>query len=88
MAGGARVVERLELAARGFRMAGEEVGAEGAVVERLVVEAITGPADGTDRSRSSLQPDALVVVTGAHDRTLPFPGWELPGVFTGGAAQA
>lgn len=67
---------------------GEEVGAEGAVVERLVVEAITGPADGTDRSRSSLQPDALVVATGAHDRTLPFPGWELPGVFTGGAAQA
>ena len=26
--------------------------------------------------------------TGAHDRTLPFPGWDLPGVFTAGAAQA
>ncbi|WP_406691690.1 FAD-dependent oxidoreductase [Saccharopolyspora sp. ID03-671] len=32
--------------------------------------------------------DALVLATGAHDRVLPFPGWELPGVFTAGAAQA
>ncbi|WP_163510006.1 FAD-dependent oxidoreductase [Fodinicola acaciae] len=34
------------------------------------------------------EPDALVLATGAHDRTLPFPGWDLPGVVTGGAAQA
>ena len=33
-------------------------------------------------------PDALVLATGAHDRTLPFPGWDLPGVYTAGAAQA
>src|SRR5690606_33105706 len=26
--------------------------------------------------------------TGAHDRSLPFPGWDLPGVVTLGAAQA
>lgn len=32
--------------------------------------------------------DALVLATGAHDRVLPFPGWELPGVFTAGAAHA
>ena len=31
---------------------------------------------------------ALVVATGAHDRVLPFPGWDLPGVLTAGAAQA
>ncbi len=36
----------------------------------------------------SLTPDALVLATGAHDRVLPFPGWDLPGVFTAGAAQA
>ncbi|WP_165368236.1 FAD-dependent oxidoreductase, partial [Phytoactinopolyspora endophytica] len=30
----------------------------------------------------------IVLATGAHDRTLPFPGWDLPGVFTAGAAQA
>lgn len=29
-----------------------------------------------------------MLATGAHDRVLPFPGWELPGVFTAGAAQA
>ena len=26
--------------------------------------------------------------TGAHDRVLPFPGWDLPGVLTAGGAQA
>lgn len=31
---------------------------------------------------------ALVLAPGAHDRTVPFPGWDLPGVMTAGAAQA
>jgi len=30
----------------------------------------------------------MSLATGAHDRVLPFPGWDLPGVFSGGAAQA
>lgn len=30
----------------------------------------------------------LVLATGAHDRVVPFPGWELPGVYTAGGAQA
>jgi thioredoxin reductase len=30
----------------------------------------------------------VVVATGAYDRVLPFPGWDLPGVVTAGAAQA
>jgi D-hydroxyproline dehydrogenase subunit alpha len=30
----------------------------------------------------------VVFATGAHDRPLPFPGWDLPGVVTPGAAQA
>jgi hypothetical protein len=29
-----------------------------------------------------------VLAPGAHDRVLPFPGWDLPGVLTAGAAQA
>lgn len=29
----------------------------------------------------------VVVATGAYDRPLPFPGWDLPGVLSGGAAQ-
>ena len=32
--------------------------------------------------------DAIVLAPGAHDRPLPFPGWDLPGVMTAGAAQA
>ncbi len=30
----------------------------------------------------------LVLATGAYDRPLPFPGWDLPGVLTAGALQA
>jgi NADPH-dependent 2,4-dienoyl-CoA reductase/sulfur reductase-like enzyme len=54
----------------------------------VVVHALVGPADGRDRDAHTFHPDALVLATGAHDRTLPFPGWDLPGVFTAGAAQA
>ena len=52
------------------------------------VHVLRGPADGTNRRRHTLEPDALILATGAHDRVLPFPGWQLPGVFTAGAAQA
>ncbi len=52
------------------------------------VHVLRGPADGSGRERHTLEPDALILATGAHDRTLPFPGWQLPGVFTAGAAQA
>ncbi|MBT2517442.1 FAD-dependent oxidoreductase [Streptomyces sp. ISL-90] len=54
----------------------------------VVVHALVGPPDGSDRAARTYRPDALVLATGAHDRTLPFPGWDLPGVFTSGAAQA
>lgn len=47
-----------------------------------------GPADASGARLTVHRPDSLVLATGAHDRTLPFPGWQLPGVFTGGAAQA
>ncbi|MFK0293332.1 FAD-dependent oxidoreductase [Streptomyces sp. NPDC090442] len=52
------------------------------------VHLLSGPADGSGRARHVLDPDALVLAVGAHDRVLPIPGWELPGVFTAGAAQA
>ncbi|SEC52943.1 Thioredoxin reductase [Amycolatopsis tolypomycina] len=57
-------------------------------VEGRRVHVLRGPADGTNRRRHTLEPDALILATGAHDRVLPFPGWQLPGVFTAGAAQA
>ncbi|WP_141575980.1 NAD(P)/FAD-dependent oxidoreductase [Actinomadura sp. WMMA1423] len=52
------------------------------------VHVLRGEADGAERERHVLRPDALVLAPGAHDRVLPFPGWELPGVCTAGAAQA
>ncbi|SEF37447.1 Thioredoxin reductase [Amycolatopsis pretoriensis] len=54
----------------------------------LRIHVLRGPADGSARQRVTLEPDALVLATGAHDRVLPFPGWQLPGVYTAGAAQA
>ncbi|MEV4346332.1 NAD(P)/FAD-dependent oxidoreductase [Actinoplanes sp. NPDC049596] len=52
------------------------------------VHVLIGPADGAGRVRRTFDPGALILATGAYERTLPFPGWDLPGVFTAGAAQA
>jgi NADPH-dependent 2,4-dienoyl-CoA reductase/sulfur reductase-like enzyme/bacterioferritin-associated ferredoxin len=56
--------------------------------ERSVVQLLVGEPDGRSRRRITLTPDALVIATGAYDRALPFAGWDLPGVYTAGAAQA
>ena len=53
-----------------------------------LVHAAIGPADGAEREQATFSAEALIIATGAHDLTLPFPGWDLPGVFTGGAAQS
>ncbi|MDQ1540763.1 MAG: D-hydroxyproline dehydrogenase subunit alpha [Actinomycetota bacterium] len=37
---------------------------------------------------STVRARRLVLATGAYDRQLPFPGWDLPGVLTGGGVQA
>jgi NADPH-dependent 2,4-dienoyl-CoA reductase/sulfur reductase-like enzyme len=36
----------------------------------------------------TVEAERVVLATGAYDRALPFPGWDLPGVVTPGAAQA
>jgi D-hydroxyproline dehydrogenase subunit alpha len=41
-----------------------------------------------DERPVSVSARTLVIATGAHDRSLPFPGWDLPGVLTAGGAQA
>ncbi|MGF6886599.1 NADPH-dependent 2,4-dienoyl-CoA reductase/sulfur reductase-like enzyme [Nocardia sp. GAS34] len=43
--------------------------------------------EGDQRTHRVVQGDALVIATGAYDRVCPFPGWDLPGVYTAGAAQ-
>ncbi|TDC15054.1 FAD-dependent oxidoreductase, partial [Kribbella albertanoniae] len=47
-----------------------------------------GAADAAGRSVFAVDGRAVVLATGAYDRVLPFPGWDLPGVYTAGAAQA
>ncbi len=56
---------------------------------QTVWQATAGPEFGlwlSDGQR--VRARALVVATGATEISLPFPGWELPGVTTVGAAQA
>jgi NADPH-dependent 2,4-dienoyl-CoA reductase/sulfur reductase-like enzyme len=45
-----------------------------------------GPADDPSRRGRTIDTRALVIATGSYDRALPFPGWDLPGVVTAGAA--
>lgn len=52
------------------------------------VHVLVGASGAPRREPLVLEPDRLVLATGAHDRVLPFPGWDLPGVYSAGAAQA
>ncbi len=56
-------------------------------IEGRRVHLLTGPADGPDRSARAIDADALILATGAYDRVVPFPGWDMRGVYTAGAAQ-
>ncbi len=44
--------------------------------------------DAADGREIELRATVAIVATGAYDRVVPFPGWDLPGVVTAGAAQA
>ncbi|MCP3798199.1 NAD(P)/FAD-dependent oxidoreductase [Allokutzneria sp. A3M-2-11 16] len=48
----------------------------------------SGPLDAPGRAAAVLDAKILILATGAYDRAIPFPGWDLPGVYTAGAAQA
>ncbi|CAM3329776.1 NAD(P)/FAD-dependent oxidoreductase [Kibdelosporangium persicum] len=56
-------------------------------VEGRRVHLLSGPVDGPDRRARTVDADAIVLATGAYDRVVPFPGWDLRGVYTAGAAQ-
>jgi len=51
----------------------------------FTLHVLVGERDGRP---DVVRADRLVLATGAHDRSLPFPGWDLPGVMTAGGAQA
>jgi thioredoxin reductase len=57
-------------------------------IEGLRLWVQRGPADGVGREVFPIDAKAVVLATGAYDRVLPFPGWDLPGVYSAGAAQA
>ncbi|TDO62541.1 thioredoxin reductase [Kribbella sp. VKM Ac-2571] len=57
-------------------------------IEGLRLWAQTGPADAGGRQPFAIDARSVVLAAGAYDRVLPFPGWDLPGVYTAGAAQA
>lgn len=46
------------------------------------------PGFGVHTPAQSYTAERLVLATGAYDRVIPFPGWDLPGVVTAGGAQA
>ncbi|GAA3604953.1 NAD(P)/FAD-dependent oxidoreductase [Nonomuraea rosea] len=57
----------------------------------LVVHCVTRDpgASGSPVERPvAVRARRLLIATGAYDRPLPFPGWDLPGVLTAGGAQA
>jgi len=41
----------------------------------------------SDEGSSMIAADQLILATGAHERSVPFPGWTLPGVMTAGGVQ-
>jgi thioredoxin reductase len=53
---------------------------------RVRAQIVRSVRDGEEAA--TVEAGALVLAPGAHDRVLPFPGWDLPGVVTAGAAQA
>ena len=47
-----------------------------------------GPPFTLHTNDGAVTAERVILATGAYDRSLPFPGWDLPGVVTLGAAQA
>jgi NADPH-dependent 2,4-dienoyl-CoA reductase/sulfur reductase-like enzyme len=45
-------------------------------------------ADPAQPTELTVYSDYLILAAGAYDRQVPFPGWDLPGVITVGAAQS
>lgn len=56
--------------------------------ETITLQLTKATEAGHESGMSTLAVDRLVVATGAYDRQIPIPGWDLPGVMTAGAVQA
>jgi D-hydroxyproline dehydrogenase subunit alpha len=52
------------------------------------LQCLVGAEPRQGQQQTTVPARALVLATGAYDRQLPFPGWDLPGVMTAGGVQA
>jgi NADPH-dependent 2,4-dienoyl-CoA reductase/sulfur reductase-like enzyme len=55
---------------------------------RWRLDCTVGPEPRAAHTAVSVHGSRLILATGAYDRQLPFPGWDLPGVLTAGGVQA
>lgn len=53
-----------------------------------LVDCLVGDEPSASAVGTAIRARRLVLATGAYDRQLPFPGWDLPGVMAGGGVQA
>ncbi len=56
--------------------------------EQVFLHALAPRQSGENPSEIVFETRRLILATGAYDRALPFPGWDIPGVMTPGAAQS
>ncbi len=63
-------------------------GAHVWAIDGLGVHVAVEGSDPDHRDGRVYRARSVVLATGAFDRALPVPGWDLPGVFTAGGAQA
>ncbi|HEX7746273.1 MAG TPA: FAD-dependent oxidoreductase [Micromonosporaceae bacterium] len=77
-------------AGRLARFAGHHVWSIAKADDRWAVRCTTGaePRQRDARPPVTIHARRLVLATGAYDRQLPFPGWDLPGVMTAGGVQS
>lgn len=54
----------------------------------VVLRALVPRHPGEKPSDVAFETERLILATGAYDRALPFPGWDIPGVMTPGSAQS
>lgn len=73
------------LGERATVLLGHRVWAVERADETVTVRCLEGDREERPRTVTARR---LLIATGAHDRPLPFPGWDLPGVLTAGGAQA
>jgi NADPH-dependent 2,4-dienoyl-CoA reductase/sulfur reductase-like enzyme len=79
----------LASAGRVARFAGHHVWSIAEVDDRWSVHCTLGAESRQgDAQPLTIHARRLVLATGAYDRQLPFPGWDLPGVMTAGGVQS